>query len=186
MLAVVSALIAATLYGNIGIKVLYDNVLVEFFNAPSLLTKRGKFLWAVIVPIYWSIAFIIAASIPDFFGLVSITAAVCFVQFTYTFPPLLAFGYLVQRNAMQPGEGYDSITGMVTRHDRGVKRWVRGCFAKSWYVNIWNLVYAGGALSVSGLGAYAACIALMDAFKNPQINAFSCRSPLNLTPGSTT
>ena len=186
MLAVISALIAATLYGNIGIKVLYDNVLVEFFNAPSLLSRRGKFIWACIVPIYWSIAFIIAAAVPDFFGLVSITAAICFVQFTYTFPPLLAFGYLVQRNAMQPGEGYDPVTGTVTRQDRGIKRWVRGFFAKAWYINIWNLLYAGGALSVSGLGAYAACEALMMAFQNPQINAFSCRSPLNLTPGSTT
>lgn len=186
MLAVISALIAATLYGNIGIKVLYDNVLVEFFNAPSLLTKRGKWIWAGIVPIYWTIAFIIAAAVPDFFGLVSITAAICFVQFTYTFPPLLAFGYLVQRNAMQLGEGYDPVTGVVTRHDRGVKRWVRGFFAKAWYVNAWNVLYTLGALSVSGLGAYAACMALKEAFQNPQINAFSCHSPLNLTPGSTT
>jgi hypothetical protein len=180
MLAVASGLIAATLYGNIGIKVLYNNVFIEFFNAPSLLTKKGKMLWACIVPFYWIIAFILAASIPDFFGLTNMTAAICFVQFTYSFPPIIAFGYLIQRNAMQPGEGFDPTTGQVIYHDRGLKRWIRGFFAKRWYLNVWHFIYAGGALAVSGLGAYAACESLIDAFKNPQINAFSCQSPLNL------
>jgi len=180
MLAVTSGIIAAGLYGNIGIKVLYNNVFMEFFDAPSLLTRSGKILWACIVPIYWTIAFILAASIPDFFGLTNMTAAICFVQFTYTFPPMLAFGYLIQKNAMQPGEGFDPATGQVMLHDRGMKRWVRGFFAKKWYMNVWHFIYAGGALSVSGLGAYAACEALILAFQNPQINAFSCQSPLNL------
>ena len=182
MLAVISGLIAAALYGNIGIKVIYYNVFMEFFHAPPLATKRGKILWACFVPVYWTLAFILAASIPDFFGLTNMTAAVCFVQFTYSFPPMLAFGYLIQRNAMQPGEGFDPATGTVTRYDHGVRRWVRGFWTKMWYLNAWHFIYAGCALAVSGLGAYAACEALMMAFKNPQINAFSCRSPLNLTP----
>jgi hypothetical protein len=181
MLAVISGLIAAGLYGNIGIKVIYNNLLMEWFHAPSLNTRRGKILWAIIVPIYWTLAFIIAASIPDFFGLLSITAAVCFVQFTYTFPPMLAFGYLIQRNAMQDGEGFDPATGTVTLHDRGVKRWIRGFFAKAWYLNLWHCIYAGGALAVAGLGAYAACEALISAFQNPQVNAFSCTSPLDIS-----
>jgi hypothetical protein len=83
MLAVTSGLIAATLYGNIGIKVLYNNVFMEFFNSPSLLTKKGKILWACIVPFYWIIAFILAASIPDFFGLTNMTAAICFVVYVF-------------------------------------------------------------------------------------------------------
>lgn len=180
MLAIISGLIAATLYGNIGIKVLYNNVFMEWFNAPSLLTKKGKLLWACIVPVYWIIAFILAASIPAFFGLTSVTAAVCFVQFAYSFPPILAFGYYIQMNAMQPGEGFDPATGQVIYHDRGLKRWIRGFFAKQWYLNVWHFIYAGGALAVSGLGAYSAIEGLIDAFKNPQVNAFSCQSPLNL------
>lgn len=182
ILAVISGLIAAALYGNIGIKVLYNNLFMELFHAPSLLTRRGKILWACIVPVYWTIAFILAAAIPDFFGLTSLTAAVCFVQFTYSFPPMIAFGYLIQKNAMQEGEGFDPATGQVIYHDRGVKRWVRGFFAKQWYLNAWHVIYAGGALAVSGLGTYAAIEALITAFKNPQINAFSCQSPLNLNP----
>ena len=180
MLAVISGLIAATLYGNIGIKVLYNNIFMEFFNAPSLITKKGKMLWVAIVPIYWTIAFILAASIPAFFGLTSVTAAVCFVQFVYSFPPILAFGYYIQHNAMQSGEGFDPATGQVIYHDRGLKRWVRGFWAKHWYINVWHIIYAGGALAVSGLGTYAACKGLIETFMNPQVNAFSCQSPLNL------
>ena len=45
MLGVSSGLIAAALYGDIGIKVFYVNVFMEFFNAPSLFTRCGKILW---------------------------------------------------------------------------------------------------------------------------------------------
>lgn len=85
----ISALIAAGLYGNIGIKVLYNNIFIDFFNAPPLTAKSGKILWAAIVPVYWALAYIIAASIPDFFGFTSLVAAICILQFTYTFPPIL-------------------------------------------------------------------------------------------------
>jgi hypothetical protein len=180
VLAIVSGLIAATLYGNIGTKVIYNNVFMDWFNAPSLLTRRGKFLWMCIVPIYWIIAFILAAAIPDFFGLTSVTAALCFVQFVYSFPPILALGYYVQKNAMQPGEGFDPSIGQVIYHDRGLKRFIRGFFAKAWYINVWQIIYAGGALAISGLGAYAAITGLISAFQIPQINAFSCQSPLDL------
>ncbi len=63
-------------------------------------------------------------------------------------------------------------------------RFIRGFFAKAWYINVWHVLYAGGALAVSGLGAYAACMALMSAFQNPQINSFSCTSPLDLNAPS--
>ncbi len=64
MLVVISGLIAAGLYGNIGIKVLYNQVLQELFGAPPLTTKSGKYLFASIVPVYWSLAFVVAAAIP--------------------------------------------------------------------------------------------------------------------------
>jgi hypothetical protein len=155
---------------------------MEWFHVPALITKRGKILWAVIVPVYWTIAFIVAASIPDFFGLTGVTAAICFVQFTYTFPPLLALGYRIQKNALQEGEGFDPATGVITLYDRGLKRWIRGFFCDKWYLNVLHVLYVLGALVVSGLGAYSSITQLIDAFQNPQVNAFSCKSPLNLAP----
>ncbi|KAG8426682.1 hypothetical protein J3459_007896 [Metarhizium acridum] len=85
-ISLISALIAAGLYGNIGIKVLYNNVLIDIFNAPPLVTRRGRFLYAV----WWAIAFTVAAAIPDYFGFVSIISATCLLNLTYTLPPLFA------------------------------------------------------------------------------------------------
>lgn len=133
-----------------------------------------------IVPVYWSLAFIIAASIPDFFGLTGIVAAVCMMQFCYSFPPLFALGYIIKRDAIQDGEGFDPATGQVIRHDTGMKRWIRGYLGRRWYMNIWNTIFLGGALATAGLGAYDSVETLINGFKNPQINAFSCQSPLNL------
>ena len=181
---VISGIIAAGLYGNIGIKVLYNNILMDLFRAPPLNTKAGKILWAIIVPIYWSVAFVVAASIPDFFGLVSVVAAFCIIQFCYSFTPLLALGYFMRRDSIRKseGEGFNPATGQVVRNDSGVKRWARGFVSGPWYMNLWNVIYLGGALATAGLGAYAAIQGMIVVFQNPQINAFTCTSPLNLNP----
>ncbi|OCK74730.1 oligopeptide transporter protein [Lepidopterella palustris CBS 459.81] len=179
MLAVLSGIIAAALYGNIGIKVLYNNVLMDLFNAPPLTTKKGKILWATIVPIYWSIAYIVAAAIPDFFGLVSVVAAFCAVQFTYSFPPILALGYIIHKGAMRPDENFDPATGQVTHFDSGLRRWARGFMKGPWYFSVLNVIHIGAALATAGLGAYAAIMGMIAAFKDPQVNAFSCHSPLD-------
>jgi hypothetical protein len=65
MIAVVAGLIAAGLYGNIGIKVLYNNVLMDLFSAPPLITKNGKLIWIILVPIWWTIGYLIAAGIRE-------------------------------------------------------------------------------------------------------------------------
>lgn len=48
---IVTGLIAAALYGNIGIKVVYTNVFMEFFKFPALTKKAGKYVWVLMVPI---------------------------------------------------------------------------------------------------------------------------------------
>lgn len=177
--AMVSALIAAALYGNIGIKVLYNSIFVEIFRAPSLATKAGKLIWVGLIPIYWSIAFVIAAGIPDFSGLTGIAAAVCILQFTYTFPPLLSVAYMVKKNAMLPEEGFDPATGSFARRDSGPRRWIRGFFAQKWYMNAFNVVYTLGALALAGLGSYGAIENLITAFASGTTNSFVCKSPLD-------
>ncbi|KAJ4424393.1 hypothetical protein N0V82_000913 [Gnomoniopsis sp. IMI 355080] len=178
MLAVITGIIAATLYGNIGIKVIYNNILVEWFSAPQLTTKTGKRIWAVTVPLFWSLAFILSAAIPDFFGLTSLTAALFFVQFTYTFPAALGLGYLVQKEAMRGETPFDPYTCEVHRQDSGIKRIMRGYFGRYWWACILLTIYTLGSLVVSGLGSYAAIESLISAFQTPQVNAFTCTSPL--------
>ena len=199
VLAMVSALIAAALYGNIGVKgksiayvseeliltflnaVLYNNIAVEFFRAPPLTQKSGKLLWVAIIPIYWSIAFIIGAAIPDFSGFVAIISAVCIIQFTYTFPPFLHLAFNIRKNALRGGEGFDPATGQVTLQDRGVKRLMRGFMAGHWYFNVCNIFYFLGALATAGLGIWAAVENLILIYAEPQLNAFGCHSPLDVS-----
>lgn len=174
-------MIAAGLYGNIGVKVLYNNIFIDFFGAPLLSTRKGKILWVAIIPVYWSIAFVISASIPNFFGLSALVASLCILQFTYTFPPMLYLGYAIKLGAVLPGEGFDPATGRTTRLDTGPKRWIRGFFKNRWWLNTWHLIFFFGALATAGLGAYSAITALINAFKEPQINAFTCHSPVQGT-----
>jgi len=183
MISLIAALIAAGLYGNIGIKVLYNNILLDIFNAPPLTTGRGKIIYACIVPVWWSIAFVIAAAIPDYFGFVSIISASMLLNLTYTMPPIFALGYDIQKNAIRPGEGFDPTTGVVTRSDRGLKRLIRGYLSGGTFqvgINIWHTIYFLASLSMCGLGMYAAIEGMITAFENPQLNSFSCVSPLNL------
>jgi len=183
MISLIAALIAAGLYGNIGIKVLYNNVLLDIFNAPPLVTRRGKILYAMIVPIWWTLAFIIAAAIPDYFGFVSVMSASMLLNLTYTLPPIFALGFDIQKNAIQSGGGFDPVTGQVMRTESPMQRVVRGFFSGGLFqviINIWHVLYFLASLSMCGLGMYAAVEGLIVAFRNPQLNAFSCRSPLNL------
>jgi hypothetical protein len=76
-ISLTAGLIAAALYGNIGVKVIYNNVLVEIFGFPHLTATLGKYFFAASVIVYWSIAFIIGSAIPQFSLLSSLVAAVC-------------------------------------------------------------------------------------------------------------
>ena len=161
MISLIAALIAAGLYGNIGIKVFYNNILMDIFSAPPLVTRRGKIFYAAIVPVWWSIAFIIAAAIPDYFGFVSIISASTLLNLTYSLPPLFAVGYDVQKNAYREGEGegFDPITGTVTRHGTIAQRWMRGFLSGGplqVVQNVWHVLYFLASLSMCGLGMYAA------------------------------
>ncbi|KAF7186513.1 N amino acid transport system protein [Pseudocercospora fuligena] len=175
ILSMISSLICAGLYGNIGIKVLYNNLLIEWLKFPALTSKSGKLIWIALVPVYWSIAYVLAAAIPNYFGLTSLVAALCIMQFTYVFPPLLYVGYMIKKNARQEGECFD----VTTRHDTGLSCWIRGFLAERWYLNVWNLIYGLGAAATAGLGAYSAIMALIATFQQPTANAFTCHSPLD-------
>ena len=160
MITLIGALIAAGLYGNIGIKVFYNNILLDLFNAPPLITTRGKIIYAAIVPIWWIIAFIIAAAIPDYFGFVGVISASMLLNLTYTLPPFFALGLDIQRNAIRTanGEGFDPATGQVIRNETVVQRWVRGFLSGGSFqvaINIWHVIYFLSSLSMCGLGMYA-------------------------------
>ncbi|THY79686.1 amino acid transporter-like protein [Aureobasidium pullulans] len=177
ILSIVGGLIAAALYGNIGIKVIYSNVLMEIFHFPPLTAKAGKLIWIILVPIYWSLAFIVAGAVPELGDFSSLVGAFCIGNFTYTFPALLMIGFQIKKGAVLPEEGFDQATGKYVRVDSGVKRWMRG-YRKTFWFTTANIVYFLGALAVCGLGCYAAIEALITAFSGGSVaTSFSCKSP---------
>ncbi|KAK3078158.1 hypothetical protein LTS18_008291, partial [Coniosporium uncinatum] len=143
------------------------------FGFPNLSAKTGKLIWIAMVPVYWSLAFVIAAAIPNFSALSGFVAALCILQFTYTFPPMLMLGFYIKKDAMQEGEGFDPATGQTMRLDSGVKRWLRG-YMKKWHLNTFNLVFMLGALVTAGLGCYSSIESLITAFQEGRNAAFSC------------
>lgn len=174
----ITGLIAAVLYGNIGIKVAYIEVFQGILKAPPLTSKPGKVLWIAMVPLYWSIAFVVCAAIPQFSYISGLVGALCILQFTYTFPAILGFGYQIQKDAMRPEEAFDPSTGTCSYIDRGVKRWIRG-FKVSWLFNIFNFFYFLGALTTAALGIYSSCLGLIGAFDGSSAaTSFGCTSPV--------
>jgi len=105
------------------------------------------------------------------------------MQFTYTFPPLLMLGFAIQRDAAADTTtgtttGFDPTTGLTTRSDSGSKRWLRGFLAGRWYVKVFNLVLAVGALATAGLGMYSSIEGIVEAFRGGRSGAFSCVGPV--------
>lgn len=176
-IGLVSTLIAALLYGNIGIKVIYNNVLLELFKAPPLGTRTGKLLWIAVVPVYWGTAFVIAAAIPQVSNLSGLIAAACILQFSYTFPPFFMLVLQVKKDAMQAGDGFDPQTRTTTRLDSGLTRWKRG-FSKRWAFNSWNLIFCLGSAATAVLGIYSAIKGIKDAYAAGAPPSFSCRNPI--------
>lgn len=176
-MALVSTLIAALLYGNIGIKVIYSNVFMDLFGFPSLAQKSGKLLWVAFVPIYWGLAFVVAAAIPSVSNLSGLIAALCILQFSYTFPPFLMLFHCAQRDAIQEGEGFDVSSGRTIRHDQGMSRWMRG-LRKNAALNAFNLIFFLGSLATAILGIYSAVVGLIDAYATTAVSGFSCTNPI--------
>ncbi|CAI7577243.1 unnamed protein product [Penicillium discolor] len=172
----ITGVIAALLYGNIGIKVFYSSVLRDVFRFPELNSRTGKWLWVGLVPVYWTLAWIIGAAIPQISNLTSFVGAACILQFSYTFPPLLLVGFNVQNDAILPEEEFNSATGQVQRVDNGIKRLIRG-YKKKFIWNTFDLIYSLAALSAAGLGIWASVTAMNADFKSGKLTPFTCANP---------
>ncbi|KAK3369668.1 transmembrane amino acid transporter [Lasiosphaeria ovina] len=173
-----TAMIAACLYGNIGLKVLYVELLQEVFNAPPLTASAGKWLWAALIPIYWAVAFIIAAAIPQFSNVSGFIGALFILSFTYTLPALLSLGFNIKKDAMTEQERFDPITKTYNYTDSGFKRFARG-FLKRPFFNTWNIIYLLGGLATTGLGMYSSIEGLIAGFEGRTVaTSFGCATPV--------
>ncbi|KAB5585646.1 transmembrane amino acid transporter family protein [Coniochaeta sp. 2T2.1] len=174
-----TGLIAAALYGNIGLKVLYVDVLQEVCGLPPLTVQKGKLLWLVLVPIYWAVAFVVAAAIPQFSFISGLIGALFILSFTYTLPAIIALGYGLHKDAMvHAEERFDPATRTYDYVDRGFKRWARAYGRRQLYYTC-NVVYLLGAMVTTGLGVYSSVEGLIAAFSGKSAStSFGCGSPV--------
>ncbi len=74
---------------------------------------------------------------------------------------MVALAYDIRLNVMRDtvGEGFNPLTGEVSRKYSGISYWVRGFLSGGLFQiakNTWHLLYALGAWVLAGLGMYAA------------------------------
>jgi len=176
VLNMITGTIAATLYGNIGIKVFYINIIEDLFKGPALLSKKGRILWTLIVPIYWAIAFVIGSAVPALGAMTGLIGAVCIFQFTYSLPPLLWFLFEMKKDAALEDEKYTGYGSSSRQIDtwRQASRWRRGFFRGRWYVKLSMLLIFIAALACAGLGLWGTGESLKQAFDVGQGTSFGC------------
>ncbi|KAG6857369.1 hypothetical protein H0H87_004729 [Tephrocybe sp. NHM501043] len=118
------------------------------------MSRKGRYLWTVMVVIYWALAFIVGSAIPQIQTITGLIAAIAIMQFSYTFPFFLRFGYDVITDAMVADEAYSPGKGAKGRIDnwRQWSRWKRGLFSGRWYFKLFNLLAGLGGLAMACLG----------------------------------
>lgn len=154
VLSLLTGFFAVFLYFNIGMKTVYLEVFQEILHFPPIITKKGKALWFILGPLYWILAFILAASVPNLNAIVSIVGGLFSINFTYSLPAFCYLGYRTKLEATLEGEGFDPVTGVTTRHDDGWKRWLRG-YTKGWKITFPITIFVLCSLCCSGIGTWA-------------------------------
>ena len=163
ILALITAFLAVFMYFNVGMKVVYLHIGQEIFGLPPVSSKKGYWYWLILGPMYWILAWVFSMSVPNFAGLTGLVGGLLSINFTYSIPAIMYVGFVVQQAAALPGEGFDPHTGVTTRNDHGIKRWIRG-FRKTWYLSIPAVLFAMGGLASSGMGSWAAIEGLIEVF----------------------
>ncbi|KAL5093345.1 hypothetical protein Trisim1_011150 [Trichoderma cf. simile WF8] len=179
VLGLITGAIACLMYMNVGMKTVYVEVFQEILGLPPITSRKGRWLWYALGPLYWALAFVVGAAVPNLNGISGIVGALLILNFTYTFPAFLYIGYRVKADAALPGEGFDPVTGVTTRHDSGLKRWTRG-FMVNWHINSMNIIYFLGGLVCSGMGSWAAIEGLIQVFGpgGTVATSFGCAAPV--------
>ncbi|SCU91285.1 LANO_0D11254g1_1 [Lachancea nothofagi CBS 11611] len=183
VLNIITQIIAAVLYGNVGVKVFYQGFLVSNFKFPSLDSRKGTLAWGSFVVIYWAVAYIIGTAIPSVSALVSIIGAFCIFNFSYTFPFLFAFCLLCRQDAGLT-DRFDPLTLTVEKADSywsGLSRWKRalgqGGIKRS-LIKISLLLLCLASLATCGLCSYSAIEGAIAAYQTNFAQPFTCASPV--------
>ncbi|KAM0792676.1 hypothetical protein ACM66B_002456 [Microbotryomycetes sp. NB124-2] len=183
VIAVITGSIAAALYGNIGLKVFYVNIVEDLLRGPPLMTTSGRIVWSVLTVLWWSLAFVIGTAIPSVGTLSGLVAAICIFQFTYTLPPVMALGMMMHEDASTMDEEYTKENSTPRQQDtwRSFSRWNRGFFSGG----LKRVSFKGGLLflfiaacATDGLGLWATGTVVREALSAGGATSFGCAAPV--------
>lgn len=146
-----TGLIAAVMYGNVGMKIIYQTVGQELLNAPALTTRKGTVCWYAFTVGFWWLAFILAEAIPQFSAFTSIVSALCIMQFTYVLPPLFQFLHEIS---------FD-------------KTWSERIFRR-WWLKAFDLTITLGSIALMGLMLWSSISVLISSIQSGSTEQFGC------------
>ncbi|KAF9919935.1 hypothetical protein FBU30_010357 [Linnemannia zychae] len=180
ILGLFTGIVAAALYGNIGIKVAYVTIVEDWFNGPPLMSRKGHIIWSIMVVVYWALAYIVGSAIPQVENISSLLAAMCIMQFSYTFPPILRCAYDVLTDAMSDDAVYVPGNGTSSRVDswKDSSRWRRGILTGRVWFKALNFALSVSFLAISGLGVWGSIVSIKKAFEVSAATSFSCVAPV--------
>ena len=151
------------------------------------------------VLLYWALAFIVGSAIPQVQTISGLVAAICIMQFTYTFPPLLYVGFYFRLDAAKNEQG-DSwwnvsrwvraikssddanvvVSGDGDGGNGGKRRGVAGvALGSTWYYKVFNVVLFMASLAMACLGMYGSEKSIQQTFQNGgAATSFGCTAPV--------
>ncbi|SCW02976.1 LAFE_0G00210g1_1 [Lachancea fermentati] len=183
VLTIISGIIAMVLYGNIGIKVIYQGFLVTDFKFPSLTSRKGTFAWGGFVVVYWAVAYILGTAIPSISALVGIVGAFCILNFSYTFPFLFGLCLMCRQDAAV-ADHFDSKSMSVEKADSYLRNWSRWKRAFG-YGGTYRTLIKGSlfllflaSLATCGLCSYSAISGAIAVYQTNPAQPFTCTSPV--------
>lgn len=195
VLAMLSGTIAAALYGNVALKVIYVNTVQTFLKGPALNSPRGRVIWAAISVFYWALAFVIGSAIPQVQTVSGIIAAIAIMNFSYSFPFMLGLIFYIKRDAME-GDVPFTPGSPAQRQDTFSQwsRWRRGLFGGRYelpllfgkpvvipglIVKSVLLICTLGSFTLSGLGMYGSGESIKQTFAaGGAATSFGCAAPV--------
>jgi hypothetical protein len=149
--SLITGIVAAVMYGNTGMKVVYFQVIEDLLDGPKLGTRKGTFTWVAFVIFFWWLAYIIAQAVPDIGDLVGIVGALCIMSYSYTLPPIMQFGYYWQQENN-----------------------LRDKIMKLWWLKAFDMTIFLGALAATGLGLWASIQSMINDVAAGATNNLSC------------
>lgn len=154
VIGLVTGMIAAVMYGNVGLKVIYYTIINDVFDGPQLSTRKGTFTWYAMCTFYWWVAFVIAGSVPNIQSIVGVVGSLCIMQYSYTFPPLMQFLYYWQQGTT-----------------------LREKLLDKWWLKSFDLMICLASLAATGIGMWGSIMGMIAAEQGGNLMGFGCGNP---------